>query len=127
MIKGLHPVGPTARSLDRLVASYRDLFLGEVVRTFGWSAGEEEFDARLGMKRSAGRLVMLRLGAASIAIIEFSGPAIIHADSDRSVANPGFSHFCMAVEDRVSEYRKKSSPCRMRTFPPANGTHANGL
>lgn len=51
MIKGFHPVGLTARNLDRLVALYRDLFLGEVVRTLGWSAGEEEFDARPGPER----------------------------------------------------------------------------
>lgn len=120
-------MGLTARNLDRLVASYRDLLLGEVVRTFGWSAGEEEFDARPGLEGSAGRLVTLRLGAASIEIIKFSRPAVVHADSDHFLANSRFSHVCLAVDDRVAEQNRKSSPCRMRAYPPAKGTHANGL
>ena len=118
MIKGFHPVGLTARNLDRLVASYRDLFLGEVVRTFRWSPGEEEFDARQGVTRSAGRLVMLRLGAASIEIIEFSRPAIVHADSDRSVANPGFSHVCLAVDDRIAEHEHRRAAGMDSRAPP---------
>ena len=101
VIEGLHHVGLTTRDQDRLTAFYRDLIFGEVVRTFSWEVGDEEFDTRLGLKGSAGRIALLRFKAASMEIIEFSDPA---PDAIRTVDRPGFSHVCSAVDNCSAEY-----------------------
>ena len=106
MIKGLHHVGMATRDLPRLAGFYVELFHAELLREFSWSEEAGEFSVRLGLERSAGRLVLLRLAGAGLEIFQFDTPEIPESRILRSVAKPGFSHICLEVDDCEREHAR---------------------
>lgn len=130
MIKGIHHLAIATPDLDRLVSFYRTLFDGEIVKEFAWEAGNEAFNARLGLADSAGRIVLVGFGQMLIEFFQFSLPASAPTDGLRSVAKSGFSHVCFEADDCQAEYDRLSeagmpfhaTPLKM----PAGGIFAYG-
>jgi catechol 2,3-dioxygenase-like lactoylglutathione lyase family enzyme len=103
MIKGLHHIGVATPNLDGLRAFYVTHFHGEVLAEFAWDADSQELSDRLGLERSAGRLVMLGFGATRLELFEFAEPVVARGPL-RSVAKPGFSHIAFEVDDAAQEF-----------------------
>ena len=64
MIRGIHHVAVSTPDLDRIVSFYRDVIGAKIVYEGGWSQGSDVIDDIVGMKNSACRQAMLKLGNA---------------------------------------------------------------
>ncbi len=108
MIIALHHTGIATRDLDRLSNFYMRLFSGEILHSFAWNRSDVALSARLGLKSSSGKLVMIGFPNARLELFEFSEPAIDSAPQLRSVAEPGLSHICFQVSDCHAEHLRLS-------------------
>ena len=91
-----------------------------VVREFGWPAGIPAADALTGLRNSAARAVMLRLGDSYLEIFEFSSPTPKPGDPDRPACDHGITHICLEVRDSQAEYaRLKAAGMRFHAPPQA--------
>lgn len=123
MVKGFHHAAISTPDLDRSLRFYRDVLGAQVVREFGWPRGVAAADAVTGLKDSAARAVMLRLGASHLEIFEFSSPVPRSGDPDRPACDHGISHICLEVTDSRREYaRLKAAGVRFHSEPqPQDG------
>jgi len=120
MLKGFHHAAISTPDLDRAVCFYRELFGCTVVREFGWPAGIPEADALTGLRHSAARAVMLKLGDSYLEIFEFSSPTPKPGDPDRPACDHGITHICLEVRDSQAEYaRLKAAGMRFHAPPQA--------
>ena len=106
MLKGFHHAAISTPDLDRSVRFYRDLIDCTVVREFGWPAGVPEADALTGLRNSAARAVMLKLGDSYLEIFEFSSPTPKNGDPDRPACDHGITHICLEVRNSQAEYER---------------------
>lgn len=106
MLKGFHHAAISTPNLDRSVRFYKELFGCTVVREFGWPAGIPEADALTGLRDSAARAVMLKLGDSYLEIFEFSSPTPKPGDPDRPACDHGITHICLEVRDSQAEYTR---------------------
>jgi len=106
MIKGLHHTGLATPDLDRLSQFYIELFHGQVLTKFSWDETNEALSLRLGLTESSGSLCMIGFEGSRLELFQFSAPSLMRDSNMRSVAKPGFSHICFAVDDCCAEYRR---------------------
>jgi len=106
MLKGFHHAAISTPDLERSVRFYRELFGCTVVREFGWPAGIPEADALTGLRNSAARAVMLKLGDSYLEIFEFSSPIPKPGDPQRPACDHGITHICLEVRDSQAEYAR---------------------
>lgn len=123
MLKGFHHAAISTPDLDRALGFYRDLLGAEVVREFGWPRGVAAADAVTGLRDSAARAVMLRLGGSHLEIFQFSSPPPRPGDPDRPACDHGISHICLEVTDSRGEYaRLRAAGVRFHSEPqPQDG------
>ncbi len=108
MILGFHHAGVATPDMERLSRFYVDLFHGRILGEFEWDDDAVAMSARLGLAKSAGRLMMLGFGGARLELFQFDWPAIALPDVPPSVARPGFSHICFEVDDIRAEFTRLS-------------------
>ncbi len=108
MILGLHHTGVATPDMKRLSRFYVDLFHGRILGEFAWDEDTVAMSARLGLAKSAGRLMMLGFDGARLELFQFDRPVIALPDVPPSVARPGFSHICFEVDDVRGEYARLS-------------------
>jgi glyoxylase I family protein len=118
MITGIHHVAIVARDLDRLVTFYRDVLGLEEVAGMEWQRGSADVDQIVGVKDSAARLVMMRLGNVMLEFFEYSSPAGQGTAADRQPYHPGYAHLCLDVTDIESEYERLRSLGMTGHAPP---------
>ncbi len=119
MIRGVHHVAVSTPDLDRLVAFYRDVMGAEVVYEGGWSKGSAIIDEIVGLKDSACRQAMLKLGNAYLEFFQYESPTPEPGDPERPVCNHGYTHFCIDVTDIDAEYeRLKAAGVKFNCPPP---------
>jgi catechol 2,3-dioxygenase-like lactoylglutathione lyase family enzyme len=71
-----------------------------------------------GLRGSAARAVMLRLGDSYLEIFEYASPEPAPLDPDRPVCDHGITHVCLQVEDLHAEYgRMKAAGMRFHSDP----------
>lgn len=104
MITGIHHFAIATHDLDRLVEFYLSQFGGEILRTFAWEEGDAEFDARLGLTASAGRIVMMGFDGMRIEFFQFTTPGMKAHESAPLVSQPGYSHVAFQCDDCQAEY-----------------------
>lgn len=123
MLKGFHHAAISTPDLERALRFYRDVLGAEVVREFGWPRGAAAADAVTGLKGSAARAVMLRLGTSHLEIFEFSSPTPRPGDPDRPACDHGISHICLEVTDSRREHaRLRAAGVRFHSEPqPQDG------
>lgn len=102
----LHHMGLTTHNAERSVKFYCDHFGGKIVREFQWEPGNVEFNKRLGLPESAGRIVMIEFGSARLEIFEFAVPETNGSDRPADVNTPGYTHICFETEDCFAEYNR---------------------
>lgn len=121
MILGIHHVAIATRDLDRLVAFYREHFGFTVCAESGWQAGNERIDRMVGLKDSAARYAMIRLGTFYIEVFEFSAPE--GRPNDRRLCDVGLTHLCLYCDDVFAEYERLTA-AGMRFHCPPGGEAA---
>lgn len=104
--KGIQHIGVSVPDLDRARTFYLDL-LGavEVGPPLEWR-GNAFIDEVLGLKGSAARQFMCRLGNSHIEVFEYASPTPERQDPDRGVNHHGYTHFAVQVEDIQACYQR---------------------
>lgn len=126
-VQGVHHIGVSVPDLERAREFYIDL-LGAVeeVPPLEWQAGNAFIDAVVGLKDSAARQFMCRLGNTHIEVFEYSSPRSSPQDPDRGVHNFGYTHFALQVDDIAAVYeRMLAAGIRFHT-PPDLSTITTG-
>jgi catechol 2,3-dioxygenase-like lactoylglutathione lyase family enzyme len=118
MLRGFHHAAISTPNLERSVRFYKELFGCTVVREFGWPAGIPEADALTGLRNSAAKAVMLKLGDSYLEIFEFSSPAPKPGDPDRPACDHGITHICLEVRDSQAEYARLNAAGMRFHSPP---------
>ena len=106
MIRGIHHVAVSTPDLDRIVSFYRDVIGAKIVYEGGWSQGSDVIDEIVGMKNSACRQAMLKLGNAYLEFFEYQSPKGRPGDPERPACDHGYTHFCIDVTDIDTEYER---------------------
>jgi glyoxylase I family protein len=106
MIKGFHHAAISTPDLGRCIAFYTGVIGGAVAWEFGWDQGTPEADAVTGLKNSACKAAMLKIGESFLEVFEFSSPHQDGRDTLRAVNLHGITHICLEVTDIDGEYRR---------------------
>ena len=106
MLQGFHHASSSTPDLERALRLCKGLLWCATVRDGGWPAGIAAADALTGLKDSAARAVLLKLGDSFLEIFEFSSPTPRPADPDRPACDHGITHICLAVKDCQFEYQR---------------------
>jgi catechol 2,3-dioxygenase-like lactoylglutathione lyase family enzyme len=106
MLRGLHHVAICTPDADRSIAFYRDQLGFELVVDQSWQPGVDMADTVLGLERSSGRQVLMRIGNAYLEVFEFWSPSGRAGDPDRPVCDHGYTHLCIDVDDLDETYER---------------------
>lgn len=109
MIRGIHHIAVSTPNLDRIVAFYRDVIGAEVVYEGGWEQGSDVIDGIVGLKGSAAKQAMLKMGNAYLEFFEYVSPAGATKDPGYGVNDHGYTHFALDVQDIDAEYERLSA------------------
>lgn len=120
MIKGFHHAAISTPDLERCVRFYTEVIGGEVAWEFGWERNTPEADAVTGLRDSATKAAMLRIGETFLEVFEYSSPPPARRSGDRPVNDHGITHICLEVTDIHSEYaRLRDAGMRFHSEPMA--------
>jgi catechol 2,3-dioxygenase-like lactoylglutathione lyase family enzyme len=123
MLVGFHHAAIATPNLERFLEFYCGVLGCEVAWTFGWDAPSPEADAVTGLRGSAARAAMLRLGDSFLEVFEFTAPPATPAAGDRPVNRPGITHICLQVQNIKAEYeRLETAGMRFHCPPQAQDT-----
>jgi glyoxylase I family protein len=106
MMMRFHHAAISTPDLDRALEFYKGVIGCEEAWTFGWEAGSNDADALTGLKDSAARAAMLKLGDSYLEIFEFASPQPAPGDPQRPVCDHGITHICLQVTDLRAEYTR---------------------
>jgi catechol 2,3-dioxygenase-like lactoylglutathione lyase family enzyme len=109
LLLGLHHVAISSPDVERLLGFYRDQLGLKVEFDGSWEGGTELADTVLGLRQTAGRQVLLRLGSAYLELFEFRNPPGRAGDPDRPVCDHGITHLCVDVADVDRAYERLSA------------------
>lgn len=118
-IQGVHHIGVSVPDIAKARTFYIDL-LGAVeeVAPMEW-ASDPFIDTVVGLKDSAAKQFMCRLGNTHIEVFEYLSPRSVEQDPDKGVHNFGYTHFALQVDDiRATYERMLDAGIRFHT-PPA--------
>jgi len=118
MLKAIHHTAISTGDLDRLVGFYRDLLGFEVEFQFSWDRGTELSDTITGLKDSASKVAMLKLGDFHLELFEYSSPTPKVSDTNRPVCDHGLTHIAFTVADVDAEYKRLVSSGMSFHCPP---------
>lgn len=118
MIKGFHHAALSTADLDRCVRFYTGVLGCEVAWTFAWPIGSSAADDVTGLRGSAARAAMLKLGPSFIEIFEFNSPIPKAVHGDRPACDHGITHICLEVTDIHAEYARLAAAGMRFHCPP---------
>ena len=117
MIKGFHHAALSTPDLQRCLDFYLNVVGAEVAWEFGWPEGTPEADAVVGLKNSAAKAAMLKLGGSFLEVFEFTSPPA-KEQSNRPVCDHGITHIALEVTDIHNEYKRmKAAGMEFNTEP----------
>ena len=120
MMKAIHHTAISTPDLNRLIRFYCDLLGFEVEWEFSWPAGIEVSDNILGLKDTAAKVAMLKLGNFRLELFQFSSPEPKSSDPNRPVIDHGLTHLAFTVEDIHAEYDRLVNAGMTFHCPPQN-------
>jgi len=119
VIKGFHHAALSTPDLQRCLDFYLNVVGAEIAWEFGWPEGTPEADAVVGLKNSAAKAAMLKLGGSFLEVFEFTSPAA-KEQTNRPVCDHGITHIALEVTDIHGEYqRMKAAGMEFNTEPQA--------
>jgi catechol 2,3-dioxygenase-like lactoylglutathione lyase family enzyme len=128
-VQGVHHIGISVPDIARAREFYIDL-LGAVeeVAPMEWHSNPR-IDAIIGLKDSAAKQFMCRLGNTHFEVFEYAQPRSAPQDPDKGVHNFGYTHFAIQVDDLRTCYdRLVAAGIRIHAPPAFEGikTDADG-
>jgi len=124
MLNAIHHTAISTGDLDRSIRFYRDLLGFEVEREFSWDQGIEIADKITGLKDSACKAAMLKLGDFRLELFQFSSPAPKLSDTNRPVCDHGLTHLAFTVIDLDAEYERLVTAGMVFHCPPQDAITA---
>jgi catechol 2,3-dioxygenase-like lactoylglutathione lyase family enzyme len=105
-IQGIHHIGISVPDLDKAREFYVGL-LGAVeeVAPLAWDRNPY-IDDIVGLKDSAARQFICRLGNTHLEVFEYSNPRSPEQDPDKGVHHFGYTHFAVQVDDIQAVYQR---------------------
>lgn len=129
IVQGVHHIGVSVPDLEKAREFYIDL-LGAVEEVEPLTWRDNAFiDTVVGLKNSAARQFICRLGNTHIEVFEYEQPRSAPQDPDRGVNTFGYTHFALQVDDIVAfQDRLKAAGIRFHTPADASTitTHPDG-
>jgi len=120
MMKAIHHTAISTSDLDQLKTFYCDLLGFEVESEFEWPVGIEVSDKIVGLKDSASKVAMLKLGDFRLELFQYSSPEPKSSDPNRPVCDHGITHLAFTVEDIHAEYNRLVKAGMRFHCPPQN-------
>jgi catechol 2,3-dioxygenase-like lactoylglutathione lyase family enzyme len=105
VIRGVHHLAISTPDLERFVDHYQRWFGFERAgKAGGWQVGNERIDTMVGLKDSAARYAMIRLGNLHIEVFEYTSndPQVVHP----RMCDWGLTHLCLYCDDVFAEYER---------------------
>jgi catechol 2,3-dioxygenase-like lactoylglutathione lyase family enzyme len=117
-VQGVHHIGISVPDIAKAREFYIDLLGGvEEVAPMEWR-DNPGFDAVIGLKDSAAKQFMCRLGNTHLEVFEYAQPRSAPQDPDKGVHNFGYTHFGVQVDDIAACCeRLKAAGIRLHTEP----------
>lgn len=121
-IQGVHHIGISVPDITKARQFYIDLLGGvEEVAPLEWS-DNPFIDEIIGLKGSAAKQFMCRLGNTHLEIFEYSQPRSSPQDADKGVHNFGYTHFAVQVDDiLITHARLLEAGIRVHAPPAMEG------
>lgn len=121
-IQGVHHIGVSVPDLELARRFYIDLLGGiEEVPPLTWR-DNPMIDAVVGLRGSAARQFMCRLGNTHLEVFEYEAPRSAPQDPDRGVNQFGYTHFALQVDDILACHaRLLEAGIRVHTPPNMDG------
>lgn len=126
MIRGVHHVAVATGDIDGMVDFYTEALGAELVTRSSWQQGNEVIDRIVGLADSAAETAMLRLGNLYLEVFQYRSPEAAAADPARTVADHGYTHFCLDVVDIDAEYERLSGLGMTFPNPPPPARFGKG-
>lgn len=104
MIRGVHHLAISTPDLDRFVDHYQRWFGFERCGGGGWEPGNERVDTMVGLKDSAARYEMIRLGNLYIEVFQYAAPASTAVRP--RMCDQGITHLCLYSDDVFADYER---------------------
>jgi catechol 2,3-dioxygenase-like lactoylglutathione lyase family enzyme len=120
MMKAIHHTAISTADIERLKKFYCDLMGFEVESEFEWPVGIEISDKIVGLKDSASKVAMLKLGDFRLELFQYSSPEPKPGDLNRPVCDHGITHLAFTVEDIQAEYDRLVKAGMKFHCPPQN-------
>jgi len=128
-IQGVHHIGISVPDIDKARHFYIDL-LGAVEEVAPLEWRDNRFiDAIVGLKGSAAKQFICRLGNTHLEVFEYAQPRSAPQDPDEGVHTFGYTHFALQVDDVAAcAERLKAAGIRLHCEPDLSTivTHADG-
>ncbi len=125
-VQGVHHIGVSVPDIDRARTFYIDL-LGAIEEVPPMEWRDNPFiDDIIGLKGSAARQFMCRLGNTHIEVFEYTQPRSAPQEPDRGVHNFGYTHFAVQVDDIRACYERLLAAGIRIHAPPAFGAIKTG-
>lgn len=105
----IHSIDHTALSvpdMEQALAFYAGVLGFEIEMNAGWPSGAKPLDDLVGLRDSASKVAMLRLGSTRLEIFQYQNPEGKSQDPNRPVCDHGIIHLCFAVTGIEEEYER---------------------
>ncbi len=121
-VQGVHHIGISVPDIAKAREFYIDLLGGvEEVAPMEWR-DNAFIDSVIGLKDSAAKQFMVRLGNTHLEIFEYLQPRSASQEPDKGVHNFGYTHFALQVDDVLAVYdRLVEAGIRVHTPPSMAG------
>jgi catechol 2,3-dioxygenase-like lactoylglutathione lyase family enzyme len=105
-IQGVHHIGISVPDLAKAREFYIDLLGGvEEVAPMEWQ-NNPFIDSVIGLKDSAAKQFMCRLGNTHLEVFEYLQPRSAPQEPEKGVHNFGYTHFAVQVDDILATYSR---------------------
>jgi catechol 2,3-dioxygenase-like lactoylglutathione lyase family enzyme len=118
MIQGIDHTALSVPDMDKALDFYCGVLGFEVEMNAAWPSGAKPLDDLVGLRDSASKVAMLRLGEQRIELFQYQNPLGKPQDPDRPVCDHGIIHLCFQVSGIAEEYeRLKAAGVRFHSAP----------
>ena len=129
MALSFHHAAITTHRYSEILEFYTVVLGAELLRETRWDQGQDELDARTGLKNSEGRVAVLEFGSAKFEIFEFKHPSPPERPAT-TLAHKGLTHIALSCDDCFAEYdRLRAAGMEFNARPwltPAGGIFTFG-
>jgi catechol 2,3-dioxygenase-like lactoylglutathione lyase family enzyme len=120
MIHGIDHTALSVPDFDKALDFYCGVLGFEAEFKAGWPKGAKPLDDLVGLKDSASKVAMIKLGDTKIEVFQYENPVGKAQDPKRPVCDHGIIHLCFRVTDIHAEYKRLSDAGVPFNAPPVD-------